>query len=138
MRRIRRTLFALLASVGLVLAVQAPAMAVDDWGTTWGFTYFPLTTQNHCGSGTAFEFSGYRSGASQMTLEWDVHAHGTMAIRAWNNLGPVSGIHYYDSQELTGTRVYYVHWPTSVHGLDYHFTFSPLSGGSCYDYAMFD
>src|SRR5213592_2850440 len=97
---------AIVAALAIILAVftGAPAAnAADDWGTTWGFTYYPLTTQDHCAYGDpygplVFDFEAYRSGIGQVTVEWKVQHHGVMAIRAWNTYGPDSAIHYFDSE----------------------------------------
>jgi hypothetical protein len=135
-----------LLKLGAVLACIAalaftnvtPAIAADDWGTTWGFTYFPITTQDHCGGGDpqsplVFQFEAYWSGPAKVTAEWQVQHHGTMAIRAWSTTGPITAVHYFDSDTLPGTKVYFWRIPNIPNASSIHYTWSPTTGGNCYD-----
>jgi hypothetical protein len=116
----------------LVLGVQAPAMALDDWGTTGDFNGWPYTSNPPCTGHLQFFFEGYRYTSDTVTLKWSVDTSGTMQIRPYDPLiGPVAPVRSYTSYQL-GNGVWYAHWTSRLRH-SWHFGWHPNTGGVCLD-----
>jgi hypothetical protein len=131
LKRWRRLMLVFLAIPVLVLGVQTPAMALDDWGITGDFNNFPFTSNPPCDGNLEFFFEGYRYTSNTVTLKWNVPTSGTMQIRPYDPSGPAAPARSYGVYHL-GNNVWFAHWTASLPH-SWHFGWHPNTGGVCID-----